>query len=243
MAAMTAARAAKGLERRYRMLRNRGGEVKCPVCGHRFARFKDDWNRPNAICWRCGAHERHRALALYLDRHPELFAGATSLLHFAPEWGIARRARAIPGIRYVTADLDPRGVDLQLDITRIALADEAFDAIICSHVLEHVEDDRAAIGELFRVLTPGGWAIVMVPLDLGRSVTHEDPAIRTPEDRRREYLQHDHVRLYALDIADRLAAAGFTVTSERLTEELSASEVELYRLLEVDVVFLCRKPG
>jgi SAM-dependent methyltransferase len=241
MRQMTPARAAQGFERRVLMFRHRGDEVQCPVCGRRFAQFKDDWNRPNAICWRCGAHERHRALALYLDRHPELLTSISSLLHFAPEWGIARRLRSVPGIRYVTADLDPNGVDVQIDITRIALPDECFDAIICSHVLEHVDEDRAAMAELHRVLAPGGWLIVMVPIDLGRSVTHEDPSITTPEERRREFLQRDHVRLYAPDIADRLTAAGFTVTPERLTEELSAEEVARYRLLDVDVIFLCRK--
>lgn len=229
--------------RRVQIVLHRGDCVFCPLCEYRFDRFRDDWNRRGALCWRCGSHERHRALWLYLEQHAGLLDGAASLLHFAPEWCLEQRLRSRPGLRYVTGDLTPGAADLELDITKLAVPDHAFDAIICSHVLEHVEDDRAAIGELFRVLTPGGWAIVMVPLDLGRSVTHEDPAIRTPEDRRREYLQHDHVRLYALDIADRLAAAGFTVTSERLTEELSASEVELYRLLEVDVVFLCRKPG
>jgi SAM-dependent methyltransferase len=241
MRPMTPARAAQGVERRYLMFRNRGEAVQCPVCGRRFAQFRDDWNRANAICWRCGAHERHRALSLYLDRHPELLDGGRSLLHFAPEWGIARRLRGVSGIRYVTADLDPRGVDLQIDITHIALPDESFDAIICSHVLEHVEDDRAAMAELYRVLAHGGWLIVMVPIDVGRSTTYEDPSVRTPEQRLRAYLQEDHVRLYAPDIADRLRAAGFTVIPERLTEELSAAEVARYGLLDVDIIFLCRK--
>ncbi len=63
----------------------------CPVCGGRFDRFKDDWNRANALCWRCGSHERHRAQWLLLQRRPELLAGARSLLHFAPEWALRRR--------------------------------------------------------------------------------------------------------------------------------------------------------
>src|SRR5437764_5609711 len=101
------------------MLSHRGDEVYCPLCNCRFSRFKDDWNRPNALCWRCGSHERHRALWLLLEQRPQLLAGARSLLHFAPEWAIGRRLKRIPNLRYVTADLSDPGVDLHLDITAI----------------------------------------------------------------------------------------------------------------------------
>ncbi len=205
-------RALQAVSRRARMVRHRGDAVECPICGHSFDRFRDDWNRPGALCWRCGSHERHRALWLYLELHPDLLGGASSLLHFAPEWCLEHRLRAIPGLRYVTADLVPGAADLALDITRLELEDGAFEAILCSHVLEHVEDDRAAMGELHRVLARGGWAIVMVPLDLDRSETYENPSVRTPEARELEFWQSDHVRLYAPDIALRLGAAGFDVT-------------------------------
>jgi SAM-dependent methyltransferase len=239
--ALTPRRVARALALRYRVRANRGDNVVCPVCEHTFARFRDDWNRANAICWRCGSHERHRALWLYLQRNPELLGATRSLLHFAPEWCLRRRLETIPNIRYVTADLDPAGVALRLDITALALGDGAFDAILCSHVLEHVEEDAAAIRELHRVLGPGGWAIVMVPLDTQRASTYEDPALRTPEDRQREFWQSDHVRLYAPDVADRLTAAGFEVTVERIAQELGARAAARYGLLESDYVFVCRR--
>jgi SAM-dependent methyltransferase len=233
-------RAARALRLRYRVLANRGSAVECPVCGHRFARFRDDWNRPNAICWRCGSHERHRALWLYLERHPELLAQARSLLHFAPEWCLERRLRALSDVRYASADLQPGAAELELDITRLALPDASFEAILCSHVLEHVEDDRSAMLELHRVLASSGWAIVMVPLDTGRAQTYEDPSVRTPAAREREFLQHDHVRLYAPDIADRLRAAGFEVVIERIAIDLGAELAARYRLLNADYLFVCR---
>ena len=109
-------RIADALRVRVNVVRHRGDRVRCPLCGHGFDRFKDDWNRSDALCWRCGAHERHRAQALFFDRRPELLRDAGSLLHFAPEWCLERRLRATPGLRYVTGDLDPAGVDLRLDV-------------------------------------------------------------------------------------------------------------------------------
>ncbi|MGO9752696.1 MAG: class I SAM-dependent methyltransferase [Solirubrobacteraceae bacterium] len=210
------------------------------MCGRRFDRFKDDWNRPNAVCWRCGCHERHRTQWLLLERRPELLAGVGSLLHFAPEWGLRRRLSRIPNLRYVTCDLMAPDVELRLDITALELPDTSFDAVICSHVLEHVEDDGRAMCELRRVTKPGGWCMVMVPLDLDREQTYEDQAISSPEDRQREFLQHDHVRLYAPDIGLRLQDAGFKVERIRPQTEFGPELIRRCQLLFCDEIWLCR---
>ena len=234
-----ATRAVAALRMRAAVARHHGDSVCCPVCGHQFDRFKDDRNRPNALCWRCGSQERHRAQWLLLERRPQLLGRARSLLHFAPEWCLRQRLRVLPGLRYVTADLDADGVDLPLDVTKLDLADGAFDAVICSHVLEHVPDDAAAMAELRRITAPGGWCLVMVPIALERESTYEDGAITAPQDREREFLQYDHVRLYAPDIADRLSRAGFDVEAIDLHAELG-EQAERYRLLPSDLAFLCR---
>jgi len=222
-------------------VRHRGSTVHCPVCDNRFDRFKDDWNRPNALCWRCGAQERHRAQWLLFERRPQLLGEACSLLHFSPEWCLRRRLAALPGLRYVTTDLDPQQTaDLRLDVTATGLPDGAFDAVICSHVLEHVPDDGAAMRELRRVTAPGGFTLVMVPLAMDRASTYEDARVTAPEDRRREFLQHDHVRLYAPDIGDRLAAAGFAVEVADMVTELGATAAARHGLLASDLIFLCR---
>jgi SAM-dependent methyltransferase len=141
----------------------------------------------------------------------------------------------------VTSDLDPaQDVDLRLDVTALDLPDGAFDAVICSHVLEHVRDDRAAMRELRRVTAAGGCALVMVPLALDRERTHEDPGITAPADREREFLQADHVRLYAPDIADRLRDAGFAVELVDLHAELGPEGAARHGLLASDLVLLCR---
>src|ERR1700761_8296239 len=99
-----------GLRRRTEVLRHRGDDVFCPVCGGEFDRFKDDWNRGNALCWRCGSHERHRVQWLLLDQRPRLLADAKRLLHFAPEWCLRRRLSRLRHLEYVTADLRQPGV-------------------------------------------------------------------------------------------------------------------------------------
>jgi SAM-dependent methyltransferase len=223
--------------------RHRGSAVLCPVCENAFDRFKDDWNRPDALCWRCGSHERHRAQWLLLQRRPELLANSGSLLHFSPEWCLRRRLSARPGLRYVTTDLDEtQNVDRRLDVTALDLPDGAFDAVLCSHVLEHVPDDATAMAELRRVTAPGGFTLVMVPIALDRTETYEDPAITAPEDRERAFLQHDHVRLYARDIADRLANAGFAVETVDLHAELGPAAAARHGLLPADLIFLARPP-
>jgi len=232
-------RIARGLQRRGSLLRERGDAVECPVCGGRFRRFKPHWNRAGAICWRCGAHERHRAVALLWRRRPELLRDAPNLLHFAPEWCF-RFTPLPPGLRYVTADLDPAKGDLVLDVRALALPDAAFGAIICSHVLEHVDRDRDALAELRRVLDPGGWALLMVPQDLARAETLEDPAIATPEARTAAYWQHDHVRLYGGDFADRVRAAGFAVESIVMADEAGPEAAARHGLIAADVIHLCR---
>ena len=212
---------------------HRGDAVGCPVCGSRFDAFKPAWNRAGAVCWRCGAHERHRALWLFLEE-TRLLDGVGSLLHLAPEHALERRLRGLVP-RYVTADLDPAKGELQLDLTDLDLPDDAFDAALCSHVLEHIPDDAVAMRELRRVVAR--WAIVMVPIDLGRSETYEDFSITDPREREVHFWQDDHVRVYARDVEERLRAAGFGVD----VWEPPAALRGPHGLLAADLVFVCRK--
>jgi hypothetical protein len=236
---LTPRRVAAGLRLRTRVARHRGDAVWCPVCDRSFDRFADDIDRPGVLCWRCGAAERHRAQALLWCERPQLLSDAGSLLHFAPEWALRRRLAGRPGLRYVTADLDMEGVDLRLDLCALDLPDASFGAVVCSHVLEHVRDDAAAMAELHRVTAPGGWCLVMTPLDLGRSATYEDPSITDPEARRRAFARPDHVRMYAPDIATRLTAAGFAV--ERIDPRQAFGETRARRCVipDQEVIWLC----
>jgi SAM-dependent methyltransferase len=230
------------VRRRWRLFRLRGDAVECPCCGGRFREFMPGRDPNNPICPRCGAQARHRALWLYLHERTHLFDGkGLRVLHFAPERALGQRLAAAPGIRYVSADLDAPDAMEHFDITDIPHEDGSFDAILCIHVLEHVEDDRAAMRELRRILAPDGFAIVLVPLDLGRPDTYEDPSITDPAERERAFWQADHLRLYGQDFPDRLREAGFEVTVDRWVRTLDPSTIQRHGLFPLEDMYVCRK--
>jgi SAM-dependent methyltransferase len=141
------------------------------------------------------------------------------ILHFAPEPSIAPLLD-VPGADYVSADIDDPRADLNFDIQDIPLGADSVDVIVCSHVLEHVPDDRRATRELARILRPGGIALILVPQDPARRDTYEDPSITSPQDRLVHFWQADHLRLYGTDVAQRLEEDGFTVLVDRYMEAL-----------------------
>jgi SAM-dependent methyltransferase len=218
---------------------------RCPICRKSSRRFREFGvvPREDAQCPRCGALERHRLVWLFMQQRTDLFDGRPKrMLHFAPEECLAPRLRKRLGEGYVTADLfDPRAM-LKLDITDIAFPDRSFDVIYCSHVLEHVPDDRRAMRELHRVLKDDGWAIVMVPITSER--TFEDLSITDPEKRLRVFGHRDHLRRYGVDFPERLREAGFTVAVTGVRDLVSPDEAEEMGLaLADDEIFYCTKGG
>ncbi|MDQ8727649.1 class I SAM-dependent methyltransferase [Bradyrhizobium sp. LHD-71] len=189
-------------------------ERNCNICGLNDLFRPIGWPlRPEAMCPQCGSLERHRLLKLWLDENRECIAGKR-ILHFAPEAAISKLVRPLAK-EYVTADI-ARGRDLQLNIEKIDLPDESYDVILCSHILEHV-DDRAALAEIHRVLVGGGVALLMIPVVEGWANTYENLAITEPNEREIHFGQEDHVRYFGSDFRDRIRRAGFDL--EEFTAE------------------------
>ncbi len=128
-----------------------------------------------------------------------------------------------------------------MDITDIGIESMSFDLIICNHVLEHVVDDRKAMRELFRVLKPGGLAILQVPIAMLTEETVEAPSITDPAERERRFGQSDHVRIYGLDYPNRLREAGFFVVTPTPLDFLDGSSVAQYGLLANERLFVCSR--
>lgn len=184
----------------------------CPVCNRssrKFAAAGAD-QREDAKCMHCGALERHRLTWLYFMRETDLFKRQRiNMLHVAHEQALEKLLKRCIGTTYLTADLDKPDAMVQMDVTHIQYPDESFDVIYCSHVLEHISDDKAAMSEFLRVLKRDGWAILLVPITADR--TFEDPSVTDPSERERLFGQADHVRCYGRDYADRLRDVGFKV--------------------------------
>jgi SAM-dependent methyltransferase len=133
-----------------------------------------------------------------------------NILHFAPEPHLADRIAAQHPKLYIKADLHPAMPDIHsIDVTDIHYDDNSFDVIVCNHVLEHLSNDTKGMSELYRVLRPGGWAVLQTPYSRLLQNTFCDPAIQTNQLRKRLYGQEDHVRLYGADLLSKLAQAGF----------------------------------
>jgi SAM-dependent methyltransferase len=215
----------------------------CPVCEKASGRFlRAGRNRRNdALCIHCGALERHRLLWQFFKQHPELMRnGNVNLLHVAPEACLSKRLRQLAGPGYLSADLSNSEAMVQMDICDIKLPSASFDAIYCSHVLEHVENDRKAIDEFHRVLRDDGWAILMVPTYPG--TTFEDPTIVAESERLLAFGQEDHVRRYGDDFTERLSDGGFHVKTFGANEIASSEEIERMGLTEAaGKIYFCTK--
>lgn len=222
-----------------RALAYSGTSVYCPCCQGQFRDFIHRSNQDNR-CPGCNSLRRHRLMALHLESSLKNQEADTAVLHIAPEVALQRVFNRLPQITYVSADLE-RPAMRKMDITDIPDPDNSYDVIICSHVLEHIPDDRKAMSELWRVLKPTGWAILLVPLGKGRIQTYEDPNVVTPEQRLQAYGQHDHVRIYGTDYFDRLREAGFEVTTEYPTADMEPAEIKRYGLFADDRLFVCKK--
>jgi ubiquinone/menaquinone biosynthesis C-methylase UbiE len=126
-----------------------------------------------------------------------------------------------------------------MDLVATPIRSDTFDAIICIHVLEHIQEDRKAIREMFRVLKSRGWAVISVPIRLDQK-TFEDPAITAPEERRRAFGETGHVRFYGYDLTERLEECGFQVRQE-LGRDVEQQTRKKYGLRQDENIFYCTK--
>lgn len=210
---------------------------RCNVCRnrvHRFNRLPDHFlekldeygfihpffasetmNFLHYSCPICFSSDRDRLYTLYLEKFFENVRKEAEFrfLDIAPAPNLSRWIKKHKWINYRTVDLLMDNVDDNADITNMNIySDEKFDFILCSHVLEHIEDDKKAISEIYRILKPKGTAIVMVPILLTLENDFENPEYKTESERWKYYGQNDHVRMYSKNgFVQKLKGQGFTV--------------------------------
>jgi SAM-dependent methyltransferase len=177
------------------------------------------------MCPACRSWERQRVLMMYLENETDVLATGARVLHLAPEPSLYQRLQREPKLICTTGDLQPGpDIDVQLDARELPFDGASFDLIVCSHVLEHIDQDTQVAREFARVLKPTGQALIMIPVDHSRATTYEDPEVQAPAERAAVYGHPEHERIYGLDAIDRLRAGGLSVEcipyADRLAPEL-----------------------
>jgi len=234
----------------YFLFALKGTNYTCPFCDHSFSKFLPAGHnfkvlnekkiigggyRKNVTCPFCSSRDRERLVYLFL-KSQNLVKPKMRLLHIAPEINLQKNLKK-KHIEYFSADLDSPLAKIKMDIENIKFPVNYFDAIICNHVLEHINDDKKAMRELYRVLKPSGWAILQVPYSPIMKTTFEDPAIVTLKEREKIFGQSDHVRIYGNDYTERLQSVGFQVKKEKL----DAVSIKKFALNPDEEVFFCKK--
>lgn len=208
-----------------------GSGYTCNICGAVYSRFVPDHpsteNKAaiennhviagyghNIICPNCMSTARERLLVAVIERN--INVEGKKILHLSPEKKLYDFLKTKASV--TTSDIVPgfyKTIDKKIkqeDATHFSFADASFDIVIANHVLEHIPDDQKAMNEIYRVLRPGGLAILQVPYSESLHNTIEDTGINDPQKQSALFGQNDHVRIYALhDYKKRLELSGFTV--------------------------------
>lgn len=223
-----------------------GERFRCNVCDSHFSEFLPYGliPRENALCPGCLSLERTRVLWLYIKN--EILQNLDKkirMLHFAPEAGLYHHLKKNKNIEYINGDINKALADEVIDITNIQYPSQHFNFIICSHVLGHVNDERTAIQELYRVLKPGGTALVMTLVDKRIPRTYENPYLENNQERQALYGEPDLVRLHGADFSRRLRKGGFEVDAIDYASQLGESARSYYSLGNGDreIIYKCTK--
>ena len=222
----------------------RGNEFTDPINGKSYRKFLPYGyvkQRDNALSPGTLSLERHRLLWLYLNNETNFFSKTLKVLHIAPEQCFYNLFKNLKNNNYTTFDLNSPLADIKGDICNLPFKENSFDFILCNHVLEHINDDKKAMKELYRVLNKNGTAILQVPINQKSSKTFEDSSIVDKKERIEKFGQYDHIRLYGLDYFKKLESFGFKVDPLKYSKEFTESEIIKYGLIKDEIIPVCKK--
>ena len=222
----------------------RGNEFTDPINGKSYRKFLPYGyvkQRDNALSPGTLSLERHRLLWLYLNNETNFFSKTLKVLHIAPEQCFYNLFKNLKNINYTTFDLNSPLADIKGDICNLPFKENSFDFILCNHVLEHINDDKKAMKELYRVLNKNGTAILQVPINQKSSKTFEDSSIVDKKERIEKFGQYDHIRLYGLDYFKKLESFGFKVDPLKYSKKFTESEIIKYGLIKDEIIPVCKK--
>jgi len=222
----------------------KGNQFTDPIDGSSYRKFLPYGYqnlRQNALCPGTLSLERHRLLWLYLDRKTNFLTDSIRVLHVAPEQVFYKKFKSFSHWDYTTTDLHSPLADVKADICALPFEDNTYDFILCNHVLEHIPNDLKAMEELYRVLKPGGTAILQVPLEEDRENTFEDDSITDQQERTRIFGQYDHVRIYGQDYYKRLQEVGFEAIPVDFIKEVPEDDIQRFALPSEQIPVVTKK--
>ena len=247
----------ESIKKEVKIIANRGNKYICPFCNYKskaLASIGADFpvlfekdiigaGKRDAGCYRCGSTDRERLIYLFLKDKIQILNNHSNIkvLHLAPEKNLSKALLDSGFEEYVCGDLFTPGYSYpeyvkNMNVLDIPFEDNYFDLIICNHLLEHVPNDSDGMKELYRVLKPGAFSILQVPISSKLAKTYEDFSVTNPKEREKIFGQFDHVRIYGQDYPDRLSAIGFTVERINITQEF-----EKFGVNEKEEIFIARK--
>lgn len=233
-----------------------GRKYRCIICHGNFRKFLPTGQNNkiaktligagsrNVKCPKCASTDRERLIYFYLKNKTDICSTLSDIkiLHIAPERNLRKLFTSKKNAKYVAGDINPQIGDAKLDITNLDMFEDGyFDVVICSHVLEHIPNDKKAMKELYRVLSSGGIAILQVPISKKLQKTYEDVAINSPEHREQAFGQKDHVRIYGKDYSKRLEASGFHIEMYEIINNLDRSRINKYGLNSKETLYIGHK--
>ncbi len=240
----------------YKKSLNFGSQRLCLLCGAKRKSFLPTGSRskvlekykvigggyrPDVICPGCRSSNRERLMYFFLKGKKMFEKRGIKILHFAPEKQLQQKLIEIPGVEYISGDNDLKRSSTKIDVRAISYPENYFDVVICSHVLEHVIEDVQAMGEFYRVLKPGGFAIVQVPISPILTKSYEDISIVDPANRELAFGQNDHVRVYGQDFFERLRSVGFEIELFDVSNFLDNEHIKKYALDPHEHLFVAHK--
>ena len=181
-----------------RKLALQGGNVYCCVCEKSYLTFLPSGDDPkaHARCPGCHSIDRHRQLFTLIKPTIASNTGNLNILHVAPEPALSKRYQLEQNIHYFAIDKFEKGYTypknvMPMDLTHLTFDSNFFDIVICSHVLEHIENDQLAIENFYA--------------SLGMNNTVYNPLLRFPKERIvpteiDTYFRHDTLQGYVHDM-------------------------------------------
>lgn len=239
-----------------------GSTRKCYICGTTFSYFTKYCGGSSKIsefqktldvigsdfdnfgCLYCGSYDRERHLFMFFDKlmlWGQMKNGR--ILHFAPEKYLSKHIREQLPLKYIKADLYPVYKDIKkIDATAIPFNNDTFDFLIANHILEHIPNYRKALSEFYRILKPGGIAILQTPYSKRLKNNFEDDGIESDELRLFFYGQEDHLRIFAeSQFLQSLEAAGFNLQIKKHEDYFDANTAYYYGVPINEDLIMVRK--